>query len=64
VDEELGTIGAFSCDARTEAIRDGTPAINLVDGQELVSLLKHDELGVKTVVVDKVGVDTDGFQSI
>jgi hypothetical protein len=32
-------------------MRDGAPAIDLVDGQELAELLKHYELGVKTVVV-------------
>jgi hypothetical protein len=44
---------------RTEAIRDGAPATDLVDGQELGELLKHYELGVSMVVVD-----TDRFQSI
>jgi restriction system protein len=38
--------GTFSRDARSEAIRDGAPAIDLVDGQELAELLKKYELGV------------------
>lgn len=34
------TTGNFSRDAKAEAIRDGAPAIDLIDGQELASLLK------------------------
>ena len=33
--------------AHAEAIRDGAPAIDLVDGQELADLLKKCELGVQ-----------------
>jgi restriction system protein len=56
--------GTFSRDARAEAVRDGAPAIDLVDGQELSDLLKQYELGVKTVVVEKVEVDVDWFKAI
>jgi restriction system protein len=56
--------GAFSRDARAEAIRDGAPAIDLVDGQELAALLKQYELGVKTVLVEKVLVDGEWFGGI
>ena len=42
---------------RSEVILDGAPPIDLVDGQELGDLLKRYELGVKTVVVEKVVVD-------
>jgi restriction system protein len=58
------TTGTFSRDARAEAIRDGAPAIDLVDGQELAALLKQYELGVKTVMVEKVLVDGEWFGSI
>jgi restriction system protein len=64
VEEELGTIGAFSGDARAEATRDGASATSLVDGQELASLLKLYELGVRTVVVEQVMVDGEWFGSI
>jgi restriction system protein len=50
VEEELGTKGTFSRNARAEAIPDGVPAINLIDGQEVVSLLKRYELGVRMVM--------------
>ena len=56
--------GTFSRDARAEAIRDGAPAIDLVDGQELADLLKQYELGVKTVMVEKVEVEMDWFNTI
>ena len=35
------TSGTFSPDARREATRDGAPAIDLVDGESLCSLLKE-----------------------
>lgn len=56
--------GTFSRDARAEAIRDGAPAIDLVDGQELAELLKKYTLGVKTVMVEQVEVDAGWFQGI
>ena len=56
--------GTFSRDARAEVIRDGALAIDLVDGQELAALLKRYELGVKTVMVEKVEVDVGGFSTI
>jgi restriction system protein len=56
--------GTFSRDARAEAIRDGAPAIDLVDGQELAELLKKYQLGVKTVMVEKVEVDIDWFKTV
>ena len=60
------TTGTFSRAARAEAIRDGAPAIDLVDGQELADLLKKCELGVQvqTVKVEKVEVNADWFNSI
>ena len=52
--------GTFSRDARAEAMRDGAPAIDLVDGQELADLLKKYDLGVQTIMVEKVEVDAIG----
>lgn len=40
------TTGRFTKDAAREAVRDGAPAIDLIDGLELCSLLKKLELGV------------------
>jgi len=41
------TTGSFTADARREAIRDGAPPIELVDGEKLVALFEQLELGVK-----------------
>jgi restriction system protein len=56
--------GTFSRDARAEAIRDGAPASDLVDGQELAELLKRYELGVQTRMVEQVVVDRTWFGSL
>src|ERR1043166_41702 len=42
----LITTGTFTADAQGEAVRDGVPPIELVDGQGLVSLLEKLELGL------------------
>jgi restriction system protein len=41
------TTGSFTSDARKEAVRDGVPPIELVDGEKLVSMLEQLELGLK-----------------
>jgi restriction system protein len=41
------TTGSFTADARKEAIRDGVPPIELVDGEKLVGMLEQLELGLK-----------------
>ena len=56
--------GTFSRDARVEAVRDGAPAIDLVDGQELAALLKRYELGVQTIMVEKVEVNATWFTTV
>jgi len=43
----LITTGAFTKDAIKEASRDGAPAIDLIDGDQLVEKLKQLSLGVK-----------------
>jgi restriction system protein len=43
------TTGTFTPDARKEAVRDGVPAIELVDGQKLVGMLENLELGLTSV---------------
>jgi restriction system protein len=50
------TTGVFTADAQAEAVRDGAPQIELVDGQALVTLLEKLELGLvpkKTYEVDE-----------
>lgn len=50
------TTGTFTAEARREASRDGVPAIELIDGEKLVEMLEHLELGlspVKTYEIDE-----------
>lgn len=49
------TTGTFTSDARKEAVRDGVPPIELVDGEDLINLFEQIELGLvprKTFEVD------------
>lgn len=50
------TTGTFTSDARKEAIRDGVPPIELVDGEKLVKMFENCELGLiprKTFDIDE-----------
>jgi restriction system protein len=50
------TTGAFTADARTEAVRDGAPPVELVDGDKLIKMCEELEFGlrpVKTFEVDR-----------
>jgi restriction system protein len=60
------TTGTFTKDAMKEATRDGAPAIDLVDGDQLVEKLKQLSLGVKTekIEIEKVTVDKEWFRNI
>lgn len=60
------TTGTFTLDARREATRDGAPPIDLVDGDQLIDILKKLELGVQArkVEVEEVTVDTEWFAGI
>lgn len=46
----LITTGTFTAEAQREAVRDGAPAIDLIDGERLCDLLKRYELGVQTKI--------------
>ncbi len=41
------TTGSFSTEAEKEAVRDGTPPIELVNGKRLVELMERLQLGVQ-----------------
>lgn len=58
------TTGTFTADARREATRDGAPAIDLVDGDTVCSLLKDLKLGITVKLVEEVQVDKSFFSSI
>lgn len=60
------TTGTFTRDARQEAQRDGAPPLDMIDGDELVLMLKELGLGidVKTKTVEDVFVNREWFQKI
>jgi restriction system protein len=62
----LITTGNFTKDAVKEATRDGAPAIDLVDGDQLISKLKELGLGVQTkrVEVEHIIVDHHWFLNV
>ena len=55
------TTGNFTADARREAVRDGAPAIDLIDGDGLCDLLRDLKIGVKVQMVPQVTVDETAF---
>lgn len=62
----LITTGAFTKDAIKEASRDGAPAIDLIDGDQLVEKLKQLSLGINTkkIEVEQVSIDHNWFLSL
>ena len=62
----LITTGAFTKDAIKEATRDGAPAIDLVDGDQLVEKLKQLSLGVsvRKIEIEQVSIDHDWFSRL
>ena len=60
------TTGNFTKEAVREATRDGAPAIDLIDGDQLVERLKAFELGVKAqkIEIEKISVDHNWFSNI
>ena len=62
----LITTGRFTKDAMKEATRDGAPAIDLIDGDQLLNKLKELSLGVRTtrVEVEQITIDHDWFSSM
>jgi restriction system protein len=63
-DKGLITTTYFTPEAIREATRDGVPAIELIDGEELVALLKRLKLGVRTELVERVTIDPEWFKAI
>ena len=58
------TTGGFTKDAEREAVRDGAPAIDLIDGMELCNLLRNLDLGVSTKTVEEVKPQPEFFTSL
>lgn len=53
------TTGTFTSDAKKEAVRDGVPPIELVDGEKLLDMFEQLELGLKPIKAFEV--DTKFF---
>jgi hypothetical protein len=45
-------------------IRDGAPAIDLIDGVELCNLLKKLQLGIRVETIERVSPITDFFENL
>ena len=58
------TTGTFTRDAVKEAIRDGAPPIDLVDGNQLAEKLKELKLGIATEIVEEVSVNADWYKTL
>lgn len=57
----LITTGRFTTEARREANRDGAPPLELIDGRELVLMLKDLNLGVIVKQIESVQLDEKWF---
>lgn len=62
----LITTGTFTKDAIKEATRDGAPAIDLVDGDQLIEKLKQLSLGmsIEKIEVERVMIDSKWFLNL
>ena len=58
------TTGGFTKDAQREAVRDGAPAIDLIDGTDICDLLKEHGLGVSTETVEVVRQKPSFFENL
>ena len=58
------TVARDTRDALREATRDGAPAIDLIDGEQLVALLRKLKLGVKTEMVERITVEPEWFKGL
>lgn len=58
------TTGTFTPDAKREATRDGAPAIDLLDGDQLCELLKQLKLGVRIELVEQMSVEPSFFENL
>jgi len=58
------TTGTFTREAKAEALRDGAPPLDLIDGDEFVQMLKFYQLGitVKEKVIEEVTVASSWFE--
>ena len=57
---------SFTREAKIEAQRDGAPPIDLIDGKELVDMLKDLSIGitVEQEIIEDVKINKDWYESI
>ena len=58
------TTGTFTSEAKKEAVRDGAPALDLIDGDALIERLKDLGLGVTEKIVKDYEISEDWFMKI
>lgn len=58
------TTGTFTREAIKEAIRDGAPPIDLIDGEMLCDKLKELRLGVETKLTETIDIKNDWFNNL
>ena len=54
------TTGSFTAEARKEAVRNGVPPIELIDGEKLILMLEQLELGLKPRTIYEI--DSEFFE--
>lgn len=57
------TTGSYTSEAKKEASRDGSPPIDLVDGEQLVEKMKELGLGIKIKMEEIVDIDDEWFKN-
>jgi len=58
------TTGSFTQEAKKEAIRDGAPPLDLIDGDDLIDRLKDLRLGVTEKIIIDYDVNEEWFMKI
>lgn len=58
------TTGTFTSAAKQEATRDGAPALDLIDGEQLCRILKDLKLGVETKTIEVVKIHESWFNHL
>lgn len=58
------TTGTFTSSAKKEATRDGAPALDLIDGEQLCKILKDLKLGVDTKTIEVVEIKESWFNHL
>jgi restriction system protein len=58
------TTGTFTSSAKKEATRDGAPALDLIDGEQLCKILKDLKLGIETKTIEVVEIQESWFNHL